>query len=116
MTVSSCSVLNLAWQFLLFSLLQMEPLVSSLAWLLLAHTGPDKSSSMIYQTPLSSRPETLGDFERKQAPCASNRAPFSSSCCCSVGLGDVRTPWNWFMALLKDVFLRSRKLRPAKKK
>lgn len=31
-------------------------------------------------------------------------------------LGDVRTPWNWFVTLLKDVFLRSRKLRPAKKK
>lgn len=31
---------------------------------------------MIYHSPLpthtSSRPETLGDFERKQAPCASN--------------------------------------------
>lgn len=43
---------------------------------------------MIYQKPLSYRPETHGDFERKQAPCASNWAPFSSSRCCSVGAGE----------------------------
>lgn len=41
-------------------------------WLSLAHTGPDKTSSMIYQTPWLLQAESLGDFERKQAPCASN--------------------------------------------
>lgn len=43
---------------------------------------------MIYQKPLSFRPKTRGDFERKQAPCASNWAPLSSSCCCSDGAGE----------------------------
>ena len=47
---------------------------SSFSWVLLSRAGPDKISNMIYQTPLSSKPETLGDFERKQAPCASNWA------------------------------------------
>lgn len=61
---------------------------SFLSWTLLTHNGPDKSSNMIYQKPLSFRPETLGDFERKQTPCASNRAPLSSSRCCSAGAGE----------------------------
>lgn len=43
---------------------------------------------MIYQKPISFRPKALGDFERKQATCASNRAPFSSSYCCSSGAGE----------------------------
>lgn len=63
---------------------------------------------MIYQKPLSLRPRTHGDFERKQAPCASNWAPFSSSCCCSIGAGEcARHPGTGSGICLKMFFLQA---------
>lgn len=64
---------------------------------------------MIYQKPISFEPKALGNFERKQAPCASNRAPFSLSYCCSVGAGEYAGhpgtgPW----LCLKMFFLEAR--------